>query len=313
MKEGLTRMHSIVTGAFGFLGAALCRELLDQGGHVTAVVRPDSPNRAKVMELSQERDGCERRCDVLEVGLDRLDDLWKVHCIHADVFYHLAWNGSAGSDREDFDIQHTNIGYTAQAVRAAKACGCRKIVGAGSQAEYGVIHRKAVEAETVPHPFMMYGAAKLASYQMGRVLAGQLGISFVWPRIYSVYGVGENSGTLVNYVMDSLRAGKMPELTPCENMWNFMYVSDCARALRMLGESRESEGIYHVASKDTRRLREFVEEIRDLVAPGAELGFGRKEAKAERTFWLEPDVRKLDKAGFVCEVSFGDGIRRKAE
>ena len=313
MKEGLTRMHSIVTGAFGFLGAALCRELLDQGGHVTAVVRPDSPNRAKVMELSQERDGCERRCDVLEVGLDRLDDLWKVHCIHADVFYHLAWNGSAGSDREDFDIQHTNIGYTAQAVRAAKACGCRKIVGAGSQAEYGVIHRKAVESETVPYPFMMYGAAKLAAYQMGRVLADQLGISFVWPRIYSVYGVGENPGTLVNYVMDSLRAGKMPELTPCENMWNFMYVSDCARALRMLGESRESEGIYHVASKDTRRLREFVEEIRDLVAPGAELGFGRKEAKAERTFWLEPDVRKLDKAGFVCEVSFGDGIRRKAE
>ena len=311
MKGGFKQMHSIVTGASGFLGAALCRELLDQGGYVTAVLRPDSPNKEKIMRMSHERSGCQSRLEVVETRLDRLEDLWKVHHIRADVFYHLAWNGSAGPAREDFDIQYTNIGYTAQAVRTAKECGCRKFVGAGSQAEYGVIHRKAVEAETVPHPFMMYGAAKLASYQMGRVLAGQLGISFVWPRIYSVYGVGENSGTLVNYVMDSLRAGKMPELTPCENMWNFMYVSDCAKALRMLGESGESEGIYHVASKDTRRLREFVEEIRDIAAPGAEIGFGKKEAQAERTFWLEPDVGRLDETGFACEVSFEDGIRRK--
>lgn len=311
MYEGIKQVHSIVTGASGFLGTALCRELLGQGGRVTAVVRPDSPHKKKIMELVQERDGYQDRCAVLEIGLDSLEDLSKAYHIRADVFYHLAWNGSAGAARDDFDMQYTNIGYTAQAVRAAEACGCRKIVGAGSQAEYGVVSGRAKEAETVPHPFMMYGAAKAAAYQMGQVLAKQMGITFVWPRIYSVYGVGENQGTLVNYVIDSLKAGKMPELTACENMWNFTYVSDCARALRMLGENDRSEGIYHVASKDTRQLRSFVEEIRDIVAPGAGIGFGIKKAQAERTFWLEPDTGRLDETGFACEVSFEDGIRRK--
>ena len=311
MYEDLKQVHSIVTGAAGFLGAALCRELLEQGGRVTAVVRPDSPNRKKLMELLQESEEYQKRCEVLELELDSLEDLWKVHHIHADVFYHLAWNGSSGAARDDFDIQYTNIGYMAGAVRAAKACGCRKIIGAGSQAEYGVVSKKAKEDEAVPQPFMMYGAAKAAACQMGRVLAGQLGIAFVWPRIYSVYGVGENPGTLVNYVIDSLRAGKVPELTPCENMWNFMYVTDCVKALVVLGESDSCEGIYHVASKDTRQLRTFVEDIRDAAAAGAELGFGKKEAQAGRTFWLEPDVGKLDETGFACEVSFEEGIRRK--
>ena len=198
----------------------------------------------------------------------------------------------------------------ANAVRAAVKCGCRKFVGAGSQAEYGVVHGIAREAETVPHPFMMYGAAKLAAYQMGQVLAKQLGIQLVWPRIYSVYGVGENPGTLVNYVIDTLRKGEVPELSPCENMWNFMYVTDCARALRMLGEKEETEGIYHVASEDTRLLKEFVEEIRDVVAPGKTLGFGRKESDPARTFWLEPDVGKIKNMGFGDSVVWLEGIKK---
>lgn len=295
-------MKVIVTGATGFIGTALCEELLRNGHDVAAIVRLGSQKRDKLNFSEQLND----RLRVLEIALEDLGSL-EQEVGKAEVFYHLAWNGSAGAAREDFDVQYTNISYTAGAVRAAVKCGCHKFVGAGSQAEYGVVHGEAKEGETVPHPFMMYGAAKLATYQMGQVLAKQLGISFVWPRIYSVYGVGENPGTLVNYVIDSLRKGKTPQLSPCENMWNFMYITDCVRALRILGENRETEGIYNVASEDTRPLRKFVEEIRDIVAPGAELGFGMKKSDPKRTFWLEPDVGRLKKS-YVCKISFIEGV-----
>lgn len=299
-------MKAIVTGATGFIGAALCEELIQNGHEVVAVIRPGSTKREK-LSFSENQNN---RLQVLEVALEDLEGLAQ-EIGKADVFYHLAWNGSAGVAREDFDTQYTNISYTAGAIRAAVNCGCHKFVGAGSQAEYGVVHGKAKEEETVPHPFMMYGAAKLAAYQMGQVLAKQLGISFVWPRIYSVYGVGENPGTLVNYVIDSLKKGETPQLSPCENMWNFMYITDCVRALRMLGENKDTEGIYNVASEDTRPLREFVEEIRDIVAPGAELGFGRKKSDPKRTFWLEPDVVRLCSLEFQCKTKFVDGLERK--
>lgn len=298
-------MKVIVTGATGFIGTALCEELLRNGHDVAAVIRPGSQKRDK-LNFSEQLNG---RLRVLEIALEDLESL-EQEVGKADVLYHLAWNGSAGAAREDFDVQYTNISYTAGAVRAAVKCGCHKFVGAGSQAEYGVVHGKAKEEETVPHPFMMYGAAKLATYQMGQVLAKQLGISFVWPRIYSVYGVGDNPGTLVNYVIDSLRKGEVPQLSPCENMWNFMYITDCVRALRMLGENKDTEGIYNVASEDTRPLREFVEEIRDIAAPGAELGFGMKKSDPKRTFWLEPDVGKLKEMGFINLMIMSDGVAK---
>lgn len=299
-------VKAIVTGATGFIGTALCEELLRSGHEVTAVVRPGSKKKDKLHFSKQ----WNARLQILEIALEDLINVDE-KAGQADIFYHLAWNGAAGADREDFDIQYTNIAYTAGAIRGAVRCGCHKFVGAGSQAEYGVVHGIAREDETVPRPFMMYGAAKLAAYQMGQVLAKQLGITLVWPRIYSVYGVGENPGTLVNYVIDTLRKGEVPELSPCENMWNFMYITDCVRVLRMLGESKEAEGIYHVASEDTRVLREFVEEIRDIVAPGSELRFGARMSDPRRTFWLEPDVGKLKELGFAGKVTWKEGVEQK--
>lgn len=306
-------MKAIVTGATGFIGLALCRELLQNGYEVTAVIRPDSKKKGKLLDLRKEGRLSGTSLQILEIPLEKIDNLHVCYHIQADFFFHLAWNGSSGAAREDFDIQHSNILFTACAIRTAKDCGCQKFIGAGSQAEYGVVEGEAFEDQTVPAPFMMYGAAKLATCQMGAVLAKQLDISFVWPRIYSVYGIGENRGTLVNYVMDRLEKGEMPELSLCENMWNFLYITDCVYALRMLAENESTQGICHVASKDTRLLKEYVMEMRDLIAPDIELGFGIKQADSKRTFWLQPDVEKLDKVGFAARVSFTEGICRKME
>lgn len=304
-------MRAIVTGATGFIGIALCKELLEQLYEVTAVIRPGTKKREKLERSLSENKFAQNHLRILELPLDQLTDLSEKYHIEADVFFHLAWNGSSGSDREIFEVQYKNLQYTANAIQAAKACGCTKIIGAGSQAEYGVVHGIAREEKTVPRPFMMYGAAKLAAYHMGKVLAEQIGITFVWPRIYSVYGVGENQGTLVNYVIHTLKKGEVPQLTSCENMWNFMYITDCVRALRILGEAPHAEGIYHVASKDTRILKDFVKEIRDVIAPTGQLQFGAKAGDLSRTFWLEPDCHKLQEVPFVCQVSFWEGIKWK--
>lgn len=311
MEPEVTDVRAIVTGATGFIGKALCEELLKEDYSVVAVIRKNSQKRGKLENLIQENPEYTNQLHIMELDLEDLESLHTEYHIQADVFYHLAWNGSSGADREDFDMQYSNIAYTKKAIKTAKDCGCKKIVGAGSQAEYGVILQEAKEDEAVPRPFMMYGAAKLSAYQMGQIYAKQIGIKMVWPRIYSIYGVGENSGTLVSYVIDTLKKGEIPQLSPCENMWNFMYITDCVRALRMLGESADAEGIYNVASKDTRVLKEFVKEIRDLIAPGMELNFGAKQSDPGRTFWLMPDCGRLETIWAGAKVTFGEGIRKR--
>lgn len=300
-------MKIVITGATGFLGRALCRELTENGHEVTAVVRPESAEKAG--DLKADR--------VIGLPLEELEDLKKQispgkgeEAERYDVFYHLAWNGSGGEARNDYRTQLQNLVYMEKALRAAKSCGCIKFIGAGSQAEYGVVQGKAQEDGTVPNPFMMYGAAKLACLHMGRVLAEQLGIAFVWPRIYSVYGPREKDPTILGYVARTLREGKTPELGACENLWDFLYITDFTRAMRLLAERPEAEGIYHVASGDVRKLREFVEVERDVIKPGAELKFGVRKTDERRTFWLEPEVSKMRELGFGYEVDFERGVRK---
>lgn len=290
-------MRAIVTGATGFIGTALCRELMENNYEVTAVIRPDTKRKDKVP----------LGVNIVELSLDKINELEGNY----DLFYHLAWNGSSGNDRNDFDMQYSNIKYTADAVRTAKKLGCKKFIGAGSQAEYGVVHGEAKEDETICKPFMMYGAAKLAAYHMGKIVAEQEEISFVWPRIYSVYGPGENEGTLISYLVKTLKEGKIPELSPCENMWNFMYIDDCVRALRLLGENEKTEGIYNVASSDTRLLKEFVIEAKNTINKNICVNFGAKKVNEKTTFWLEPNCTKINDLGYEDKIDFYDGINNK--
>jgi len=292
---GTGTMDIVLTGATGFLGSALCHELKKNGHNVTAVIRPESSEKAEFLEADNR----------VELSLDDLEQLSGNY----HVFFHLAWNGSGGEERNDYHTQLKNLIYMEKALKAAKNCGCHKFIGAGSQAEYGAVCQKTSEYETVPEPFMMYGAAKLSCLHMGRVLAGQLGLSFVWPRIYSVYGSRKNDPTLLGYVARTLRDGKVPELSSCENMWDFMYITDFTRAMRILAERSEAEGIYHIASGKTGKLKHFVEQVRDAVSPGAELGFGMKQSDPSRTFWLEPDILRMEELGFRCMIPFGKGIR----
>lgn len=304
--------RAIVTGATGFIGTALCRELLEHGYEVTAVIRSGSAKREKLENLKQSLPEAAERLHIRELSLENLSDLAKEQ-MQADLFFHLAWNGSSGQERDSLEIQLTNLSYMAEAIRTARKCGCRKFLGAGSQAEYGIVHGKAKEEETVPKPFFMYGAAKLAAYHMGRLTAEQEGIAFVWPRIYSIYGPGENPGTLVSYLVDSLQRGEVPQVTECENLWDFTYIGDCVRMLRMLGEHPDTEGVYNLSAGEPRKLREFAAELRDIVHPGMEIDFGARQADPQRTFWLEPDVSRIREVCGACSVSFAEGIRRKAE
>lgn len=287
-------MRFVMTGATGFLGKALCQELSQNRHKVTAIVRPESVEKAKNLLADK----------IVLLPLEELENLTGEY----DVFFHLAWNGSGGDARNDYSTQLKNLLYMEKALRAAKKCGCSKFIGAGSQAEYGVVDGSAKEAETVPAPFLMYGAAKLSCLHMGRILAEQLGITFVWPRIYSVYGPRENDPTLLGYVARTLREGNVPELSLCENMWDFMYITDFTRAMRLLGEHSESKGIYHIASGEHQKLRLFIENLRDRIKPGAVLKFGKKNTDPVRTFWLEPDISMLQELGFKCRISFKQGI-----
>ena len=88
---------AIVTGANGFIGSWLRKELLKNNVEVIAVVRNEQSNTETIPE----------NVKIVYSELDTIYDLVnKVFDRDIDVFYHLAWAGTGGKARDDYRSLH---------------------------------------------------------------------------------------------------------------------------------------------------------------------------------------------------------------
>lgn len=252
---------AVLTGGTGFLGYWLLHELVKNGVFVYVVMRKDS----KMKERLNDFEGIK----VIELNMDEIIQLPNVINEQCDVFYHLAWEGG----RNDIEMQARNIGYSINAVRAAKSICCKRIIFTGSQAEYG-IHTEKITENTLNEPNTAYGAAKLAACHLSRVMAEQIGIEWTWTRIFSLYGRYDHSNTLVSYLLRELSESRIPKITQAEQMWNYLHVTDAATALYELGVTDKTNTIYNLASEENKILKEYIIVMNCLTNPTIKPEFG---------------------------------------
>ena len=291
----------IVTGAAGFIGKHLCRDLLSRDIEVIGV----DTSREKLDTVSQDYRFIPIVADFSKY--DRLHEFIRSDDI--DVFYHLAWEGTSGPGRDDMFLQNRNVKYALDAVTVAKRFGCSTFIGVGSQAEYGRVEGT-LKPDTPTFPQTGYGIGKLTAGLMTREYAHQLGMRHIWTRILSIYGPNDGPQTMVMSTINALRKGEIPQLTKGEQIWDYLYSEDVGRAYALLGEKGVDGKTYVLGSGKTKKLREYVEEIRDVVSPGAELAFGAIPYYPHQVMYLQADVSELEKdTGWKAEMEFKDGIR----
>lgn len=297
-------MRVVVTGATSFIGRAVTEVLLSEGHQVFAVVRPDSPSRIHLPEGEN--------LILLRRSLGEIDTLWKEPLMRggADAWLHLGWEGAGSANRQNPEIQARNVGYALAALKMAAALGCASFLFSGSQAEYGILDG-VMREDCRCRPVSEYGKDKLKVLKLCMEEADKLGITYLHARIFSVYGPGDHPWSLIASSMDTFLKGGHMELGACTQMWNFLYVRDCAKALTSLLLAKVPGGVYNVAGEDTRPLRSYLEELHRLCGEKGTYEYGRRPPNAEGTVSLMPDIKKLqDAVGFCQEISFETGIRR---
>lgn len=288
----------IVTGATGCVGSAVVRQAIAQGIEVTCIVHKDSK---RVSNLPQSE-----RVHVVECNLSDYSSLELAG--QYDAFIHLSWEKTFGASRDDAEIQTRNIQYTLDAVRLAHRCGCSVFVGAGSQAEYGVQTQDLTPTLPVC-PESGYGIAKYAAGKLSAMLCKSLGIRHNWVRILSVYGPNDGENTLISYAIRELKAGHSPELTKCEQMWDYLYAADAGDAILSVAAKGIDGKTYPLGSGKGRKLSEYIEDIRKTINPSVEIRYGVKEYYPHQPMHLVADIRELkEDTGWEPQISFREGI-----
>lgn len=296
---------AIVTGATGMIATALIRKLIKENIKVYALCKPGTA--CSIPEL---RDPLVTVIDAdISEFLSAADKI-KEKC---DVLYHFAWLGTFGNGRDDPYLQINNIQYTVDCVQLAKKTGCHMFVGAGSQAEWGPCN-EVLKADTPVNPITGYGMAKYSAGKLSRLYADNLGLTHIWVRILSVFGVGSIPQSIIPSSIDKFLKGEHAAFTKGEQIWDFLYCDDAALAFYLIGQNAEESKIYPLGSGESRTLCEYITAMRDTAAPDAELFIGEIPYNSGQVMFLNADISELKKdTGFVPETGFEEGIRRTAE
>ena len=292
----------IVTGATSMIGEALIEECLKHGISVCAVIRKDTARKDRLPQ--------DPHLELVECSLEELAALPEKVTGSFDTFYHIAWGYTGAARNKSTRLQSKNIDYTLDAVEAAAKLGCKRFIGAGSQAEYGPLDREMIGPDAPEHPTTPYGVSKLAAGKLSKLLCKELGIEWIWPRIFSVYGIYDKESTMVMTAIHQFLAEEETAFTPGEQEWDYLYSKDAGRAFYLIGEKGRDGSIYCVGSGKARRLYEYIYQIRDVANPKATPGIGKKSYGVQPVMHLCADISSLkNDTGFEPAYEFSSGIR----
>lgn len=295
----------IITGPTGSVGISLINELTQHNINVTAICREGSSG---IRNLPQSP-----LVNVVECNLDNLKSLIGKLPLDYDAFYHFAWDGTYGATRNDLELQLKNVAYSIDSVELAKSLGCKVYIGSGSQSEFGHIDG-VLHPNAACNPDNGYGVGKLMAGQMTRIKCREYGIRHEWVRIVSMYGPQDRPFTMVVGSIIKMLNGERVQFTKGDQIWDYIYNKDAARAFRLVAEKGRDGSIYCFGTGKTRTLKEFIMAIRDAVDPTLEIGLGELDYYPNQVMHLEADISNLtEDTGFVPQYSFEEGIRETVE
>lgn len=290
----------IITGPTGAIGIALIELLISKKIQVTAICHEGSCRISYIPKS--------KYVTIVECNLEKLSGLASTLSHDYDAFFHLGWACTFGDDRNNVEAQIQNIQYTIDGVELAAELGCKKFIGAGSQAEYGRYDGK-LNGQVPVFPENGYGMAKLCAGQLSRIRCQQLGLEHVWTRILSVYGPYDGEKTMVISIIKDLLSGKRPHCTKGEQIWDYIYSKDAARAFVALAEKGVHGKIYCIGAGEGIPLIQYIMTIHDKIDPKADLGIGDIPYSEKQVMFLCADITELTAdTGFVPETTFEEGI-----
>jgi len=295
-------MKVLLTGAGGFVGNEVLGALLRRGYDVHAIGRENSPrfNDAHVTWHTTNLLNREAVRAVLEA-------------VKPQGLIHLAWDTRHGHYWET----PFNLDWLAASlflIRDFSSCGGKRVVIAGSSAEYQWGSPNLLDEFYSPiAPASLYGISKNALREIVATSAPTLGISWAWGRFFNIFGSGESPARLVPRVILTLQNNEDLFFDSGCCVRDFLCVSDAGDALAELFRSGV-DGPVNIASGEGRTVREVIGKLANYINMSHHVHFDAVADKiGEPTHIVACTERLRNEVGWQPRAKLDDRLQQTCE
>jgi nucleoside-diphosphate-sugar epimerase len=289
----------LVTGASGFIGRQCLPILVAKGYDVHALSR---------RQLATPLPGVSwHDLDLLRHGTPSE----VIHQVQPDFLLHLAWYAVPDKfweARENIDWVRASL----ELLSAFAANNGKRVIAAGSCAEYEINPGECLEEKTRLLPATLYGTCK---YAFGRILESfsrRTELSSAWGRIFFLYGPCEHPSRLIAYVVQSLLRAEPALCSDGQQLLDYLHVEDAAAAFVALLESK-IKGPVNIGSGRPVAVHDLLQEIGIQMGRPELIRLGARESRsAVSRIWA--NVEKLTKeVGWKPHYDLPSGIQQTIE
>ncbi len=266
----------LITGGSGFIGRHCLSFLLERGFEVFAITRNQIPKES--LPIFWEK---------LDIAENQKVDAF-IQRVKPQFLLHLAWYAKHGlywNAPENLDC----VAQSLHLLKSFAASGGKRVVIAGTCAEYDWKQPVCKEEEIFGKAQGLYGTCKAALHQMAREFSLLQKLSLAWGRIFYLFGPHEQKGRLVPSVISSLLQGKEFICAQGDLERDFLYVEDVAEAFVSLLDS-SVEGSVNIASGKEIQIRQMVQWISEKMGAKDLIRFNKNESTPLK---MIAEVRRL--------------------
>jgi nucleoside-diphosphate-sugar epimerase len=298
---GIAQRHLgnvLVTGANGFLGAALLTELKKRPQSVVATdIAAGAPLPSGMLPLDV-RDGAAVRAIMEATRFDT-------------VFHCGAVSGPMVMADRPLDIWNINATGTANLLEAARVTKAGRVVVCSTVEVYGAaVTGIAMETDHL-QPDTVYGASKVAAEQAALTYHREHGLDTVVPRFSWIYGPGRKTPTtLATLLANSLTGAATRVEGHPSDVTHYLYIEDAVDGLLRAATvaALQDERVFNITAGGGVPLPEMLDQVRE-VAPGIRIDFHRQPAAASGPSDFSQN-RAEAVLGYRARTSFKAGLAK---
>jgi nucleoside-diphosphate-sugar epimerase len=300
----------LVTGAAGFIGSSLVRELCRQGHRVAGI---DNLATGRLSNLSGTLDHIDFR-----EGDIRDEKLLRSLCHNVEIIFHEAALPSVPKSVLDPITSHqANIEGTFAVLMAARDMGVRRIVYAASSSAYGEAPTLPKHEEMPPAPISPYAVQKLTGELYMQSFARVYQMETVCLRYFNVFGPFQAADSPYSGVLAKFITAMLSGTTPViygdgSQSRDFTYIRNVIQANLLAAAAPAavvSGNVYNVACGKSYSLLETYRLLAQLVGFDREPVFG-----SPRNGDIQHSLASIEKAaedlGYIPSVDFVEGLSR---